>query len=257
MSHVSAEKGLMPVSELEGYSDGRFKWEVSLPEFVPTSSIGINVHRIERLAQVGGVGHVLVDMKDGDSTSYQGGVDSVGVDGSATASMRVAKHAASLSNAEVSPFTNNNSPLISYAEYKWGNGHITINATELGNRINDKDSLRSPEPWSRLLNKAILHGLTQASREQLLGDVPIFSKFTFGLAVGFTFFINHFGINSELLPDALTSSILMQTTQAMLAGAHGDRLSDRRISLIPAYQVDRLMIVNGLAKVAKVVKPLK
>jgi len=93
-----AEKGFVPLSEMEDYSDDHLAWRVPLPEYVPSDAIGLNVIRLKHLARLGGLGHLRVDTYDGERSVYQAELSGIDSQGNATAGMKTVKQVESLAN---------------------------------------------------------------------------------------------------------------------------------------------------------------
>jgi hypothetical protein len=174
--------------------------------------------------------------------------------------MKTVKQESHLSSTHLSRELNWTS--IGYSEYRWGDGSVTINATELGARVLDKTrqgtSLRDPKIWSGLLDKIIRLGVSKVASEQLMGDVSGPSQLFLGFAALETGILNNLQINSDLILNGFLSSLITQGTMILFQATRGGAtIRDRRLSLIPAYQLDRLAAVKGLTKVLKIVKATK
>jgi len=52
-------RGLVPLSKMNGYVDDRLAFGLTLPEYVPTDQIGLNVSRLQQLTRLGGLGLAL------------------------------------------------------------------------------------------------------------------------------------------------------------------------------------------------------
>jgi len=131
---MATEKGFVPLSEMEGYSDDHLAWRVPLPEYVPSDSIGLNVIRLKHLARLDGLGHLRIDSYDGERTVYQAELSSVDAQGNATAGMKTVKRVESLSSSQLNPHLSGLRPK-ALSEYRWGNGQITVNMTELSGLV--------------------------------------------------------------------------------------------------------------------------
>lgn len=257
---MKSSSTFIPLSELDGYSDEQLSWRVPLPEYVPTESIGVNVNRLKWLSHLGGIGHLRIDTQDGDQTTYQPEITGIDTSGSATAGMKVVKQKASLSAAETSPNSTDRA-IVRYSEYQWGDGHITLNATEMAatvlNKTRDSDiTVRQPDVWSRVIDKGLRKGISKVTEEQLLRGVTLLSKVGLGLVS-----MNVLGAvgifpDADLIPVGLLSSLYVQGIQSYLAWTDGLPISERRLSLIPGYQIDRLTVVKGLNRAQKLVRTI-
>ncbi|HUC95641.1 MAG TPA: hypothetical protein VMR76_01625 [Candidatus Saccharimonadia bacterium] len=257
------ESTLVPLSELADYSDVSLEWRVNFPEFAPTSQIGVNLDRIKFLSNLAGLRHLRVDSESGETSSHQPQISGIDAQGNATASMRVAKTEVSLSEADVTAQKSGRKNTVS--EYIWGDGHITVNTSEFNQRVLDAShrkngpTLRQPQEWAGLLDRSLSRGITQSARKQLLGNVTGFSTITNYIACG-TVVINMPLIISNPalgIAEACIDISLIHTITATLAWAEGHSLRERRWSLIPGYQVDRLFMVNALARTTKLARVIK
>ncbi|HUD07580.1 MAG TPA: hypothetical protein VMQ52_00665 [Candidatus Saccharimonadales bacterium] len=128
----------------------------------------------------------------------------------------------------------------------------------LWDKAREGHSVREPEVWSRLLDKAIRSSVSKATSEQLLDDVSFYSTYWLGWAAIQDLAKSHWHVNPELAVWAIPASLAMQGLSAMFGMLQDDcPVNERRLSLIPAYQIDRLAAVKGLTKTLKLVKSLK
>lgn len=250
-----------PLSELEGYDSGLISCRVTLPEYVPTGEIGLNVPRIERLAQIAGLDHLRIETKAGDTTAYQASVVGSDSQGNAYAGMSAVESKADIENASVhNPDGIHNL----YYSYFWGDGKITVNTSEISDRIIkgriEGGSLRSSRAWSCQLDKAVRAGIRQSASDQLIGNVPVENGFSLGaitvVGVVYAMVFDHASMSGYVGELGLMYGA-NQGVNALLARTEfGLPLSERRLSLIPGYQVDRLAVVHGLTRAFKVVKKI-
>ena len=258
---MSKEAKFIPLSELSDYSDAQLAWRVNLPEYAPKERIGINIDKIKLLSHIAGLDHLRVDSRSGEESTEMVSPNSVDAQGNATASSTISRTHAQLVNTEV------DKPRGTYSEYIWGDGLITINTSEFNKRALDAArkengaSLRDPEEWAKLLDKSLTTGITKNANEQLLHNITVFSKYWLGLATFDTLFLTNHDFNpSSLLQNALEVTIISQGVQALMLSklsSYPHPLRERRLSLIPGYQLDRLFVVHAITRTSKLAKVLK
>lgn len=251
----------MPLSELELYSDPKLTWNVNLPEYIPKEEIGINVNKIKLLSHLAGLAHLRIDSRSGEESTEMVSPTSINRHGAATGSLTTTVTKARLTSSEV----DNSKSKPRYSEYQWGNGRITINTTELQKRTLDLSkrengpTLRQPDGWVKLLDKTLTGGISENANKQLLGNVTGLSKYWLGVATFFTFYPTYHVDLSSIATNALEATIYAQSVETGLAYIFRPHLSvrERRLSLIPGYQLDRLFVVNAITHTSRLVKVLK
>lgn len=258
---------LTPIAELDGYRSEHLAWDIHLPDYVPTEQIGLNVPRLELLARLGGLAHLRVSTYEGDRTQYQAEITGIGRDGSASAGMKSVKQKAALSKADI---PNGSGPSL-YSEYWWGDATISINAAEMDRKITDRaregGSLRDAQMWGKLIDSGLRKGVASASKQQLIERVSTESKVMFAVAEGSAVVVtigssilHGFGLENffqESVVKGLVDSFCVQGATAYGLSKRGYHLNSRRLSLIPGYQLDRLVVAQGLVRAKKLVRPIK
>ena len=257
-----SKESLKLLSELGEYSDAHLRWNVTFPDYVPIDRIGVNVDRINYLSHLGGLNHLLIDSRSGDTSSEQPEITGIDGQGNATAGMRLTKTKVDMSSAGVEKQKASRDNV--YSEYFWGQGHISINSNELNKRVLDASrpekapSIRQPQVWANLLDKSLTKGITENAKQQLLGNVSGLSQFMLGIAIGdvvappTSYSVGHL---AEAFLKFSGESIIITSIVAYATGGH--TLKERRLSLIPAYQLDRLFMVNAIARTTKLAKVIK
>ncbi len=152
-----------------------------------------------------------------------------------------------------------------YYSYSWGDGKITVNTSEISDRIingrTEDGSLRSSRAWSCQLDKAVRAGIRQSASDQLIGNVPLENGITLGMltvaGVVYALAFDHASLGGYAGEIGLQYGINQGINTFFARTAHGLPLSERRLSLIPGYQVDRLAVVHGLTRAFKVVKKIR
>jgi hypothetical protein len=213
------------------------------------------------LARIGGLEHIRISALNGDRTEYTAEITSLGADGSATSGIKATTtKAKSVRTAITNDGYEIDRP---HSECWWGNAEIAVNTTELSDNIlssaRNGGSVRDPKLWVRLIDKGLKQGIRSSIREQLLGNVSVMSKCTLEMAVALTPIYAMPDFSSTSIAEcALFSSVFQQVIDTEYdSHGRGISLSERRLSLIPAYQIDRFFIANCITRARRLASPLK
>jgi len=121
-------------------------------------------------------------------------------------------------------------------------------------------SVRDPNIWGKLIDRGLRKGISRATSEQLLKNVSLNSKTTCALAATLTLMtasVDLGGLDIEnLVREGIFWSATQQGFNAIVNQILGNSFTDRRLSLIPGYQLDRLVAAKGLIRARKLVKPI-
>ncbi len=261
-------KTVMPLSELAEFRGDNLAWALAVPEYVPQDEVLVNVGRLGRIARLGGTGHLRVQSEAGELTSYSTSVSSVDEGGSATASgsATILKSDLIDANSTVDDMTER-----SY-EYQWADSTLTINTSELSDRIIKEDrfsgKVRDPKEWSYYIDQALRKGLRQTAKQNLVDNVPGTCVLTNAFVFSFTFGLVSILPGSSERGDYPVADFMNGSLGKLIAlGAtfplsnalfekfrNGLSFKERRWSFVPAYQLDRLLAVNALTRATKIVK---
>ena len=141
--------------------------DLSLPEFVDISKIGVNISTIERLCKLGGISHLRVaNQKDAETSQFTPAIVGYANDGSAYASKvgvetKVPTH--STSSQLDMDWLEDELPITMPFSCIWTKGNIDINIDEISHRISDDkkwEGVRDGKAWSFYLDQAIKKGVT-------------------------------------------------------------------------------------------------
>ncbi len=258
------ESGI-PLSELSGHYDDSLSWQVNLPPFVPLESMILDTDRLEKFTHLAGLKHVSISSKAGEITSYHVAVNQISSGGVPTAMANAGQlvHKAVLSRSDIVKDDEYNH----FSDFIWNDGVIQVNSSELNDRalriVAKDDTIKSPYLWATLLNEAIADGIYQSAKENLLGrNVSRFNRTAFYVTIG------------ELATESLVNEAVSRNLgSAMLYGAgviainqgavtalgriNGNYLRDRRWSLIPGYQADRVLLAKVIPRLLPVIKVIK
>lgn len=253
---MSTNTGVMSLAELDGYRSDGLSWNLAVPEYVPAGQVGVNVDLLGRVARLGGIGHVTIGAYAGDRSHYEPEASSIAPDGTGTASLKGTQVKAEAVRADIGVDGQANE---SDSEYWWSDAVIDVNTTELQGKISDRGDLRDARLWSRYLNADIKRGLSTVTQQQLLGNVSISSKLYAGMAAFLTVAFSPTYFSARDVPEAVLgfSTAVQFVTSYVSQYEHGPHLTDRRLSLIPGYQLDRLAVAQVMLRTRRLVKPLK
>lgn len=249
-------KEFQPLSSLPECEIPRINWQLELPDYAPSNEVGINTRALSRFAKLGGYDSLTIRAEDMGTTKTVPGLDGMNGDGSATSSAGGSVYhpdnVKALAKDGREPGCND-----SYDAYHWRTGVLTVNSQVILDRLsrNRDDALRSGAAWSKELDKALKSGLTASARESLIAK---------STPNGLLLFIASMGISQgiAIAEDTISSS---NTASGLVGFAFynilrgvikGHSIKDYRPSVLPTYQVDRLMIVAGLSRATRFAKPL-
>ncbi len=253
----------IPFSEMEAAETDPVIWRVNLPEYVPANEIGINLRRLGRLARLSGFESLRVASYDGEVTKLAPGIDSVGQDGSATASMPSAVSKAETSRQSIHGQTAPELPL-SIEDYTWTNGALLLNTSEIDGRVGQKGNVRDANVWAKELNAALTKGMRAMVAKNLIERPSMFHKITAPLPLAASLividaqYVNDFSAQT-LIELGLIGIPLLHTMfePAYEMIVHKFPPNKRRWSLVPGVQLDRVLAVNSLSRISPLVKHLE
>ncbi len=153
------ERGFVPLHQVE--SD-RLQVQATLP-YVDPNEIGINVGKIERLMGLAGLATLKITAGEGDVSSSTPVVAGHTPNGEAFAGRIATKTKAKIHTLEL--YKPDETCVIH--GFNWGDAVINLNISEISDRIMHDGNIRSPELWSRYLNKATRNGLAEAGSGHL------------------------------------------------------------------------------------------
>lgn len=162
MSEV--KKDYTPLPELES---PKFRFAVTLPNFVDPRSIGINLKRVGLLCRLGGIGHLRVEnLTDQDTSSYVPIIAGFDAKGNAYAAKTGLK-------TSVPPYAvDSHADGGSLLATRWVNGVIKINTDETANRILSEprwnNGVNTPDAWAYHLNRSIRGGIEDIGTKHLV-----------------------------------------------------------------------------------------
>jgi hypothetical protein len=228
---------LVPLSYMENFDDGDVKWNVQLPDYVDSDSISLNLSTLKRISRWAGLKRIEINsMHSVDQNE-------------ALASYNEFKGAES----NIVIFEDDDEHNFIQSEYKWDYGLITINTTELYanvlRRTSEEESVVNPKKWSNHLNSTIKDSINVISKVQLTSGISVYGKINAlsVLAIGGVIGLAS-GSFENVVPSILGVSMINQAASSIYHHGYGESIQSRRLSLLPSYQLDRLLVIKGILK---------
>jgi hypothetical protein len=236
----------VPLSYMNNYDDGKISWDVQIPDYVNTDAISLDLINLKRVTRLAGLrrmeinsGH-YIDEKNA-LANYQDYDDSV-------------------SNIIIYEDDLEDDAGFISSEYRWDYGEITVNNTQLYADVlkntQEDESIDNPSIWADHLNTTLKNSLLEASKVQLtegistLGKINALSVFAIGMTIGLVA-----GSPEAIIPSVLGMSLINQTSSAIYHQNACNKSRERRFSILPNYQLDRLLIIKAILKYRDLVKP--
>jgi hypothetical protein len=260
---MSKEYNYVSVAELAEADDPSLVWRVPLPDYAPTEQIMVNVHRLGRLAHLGGMESLRIDGYVGDITQVTPEVDAVDDQGTATATVKGSISKPETFKTSLSRFDDAELPY----DYEWTSGKVSLNIAELDERVARRTKLRDPKEWSRQIDKALRGGVRTNSWESLVSKAPSDYKWSgvpFLTGVGLGTVLRSATKGQLGVGDAGSAAMLLSSYGLVLRhlsfklfrmGEFRGRFSDKKHTLIPGPPLDRYLVLNLLSRTQPVVKP--
>lgn len=251
------KSSFIPLTDLES---PKIRMAVTLPPFIDSDRIGINLHAITILQRLSGISHLRVGGITGAQTSgftpNIGGIDSQG-------GIYAARTAAGVSVPSYSSETQEKYPDRAFGA-RLVNGSIKINLDEVGNKIRSeqrwKGGAHSVEAWSYHLDKSLKGGISNIGIKHLMRDFnkieyfwmaavnilgPASLSVTYAHGLEATAFLN----------GVLFYNLFMNGVNSLVSSV-AQIEEGWRFSCIFGPQIDRALILKYVAKTQTLVKPL-
>lgn len=255
--------GFIPLNEIKSK---KVSFEGDFPDWFPQGEIGLNLRRVHRLCNLGGLRHLSITLVgDGETSKSNHTVVGFNQNGEALAgkvnsSKLVPTHVDKVEQG----VTYNVLPAA-----RWIHGHIDLNFAEMSQRIKNDEkgqvSVRSPRPWAKLINEALCQGVGKLG----INNCLYFSDprgWLIIVAFNYPYLTLLNGIDyleyarlGVLVGGVLTTNVLIGELLGMMAirdgGEEGQEIQCRR-SLIPGPQLDRAFLIAALTKIQPLVKEI-
>lgn len=254
---------LVPIQEAVIYSR-HMHVNLNLPSWVPTDHIGIDIKRVERLLDLGGIEFLHVKGKGDEETTKT--VPTV-IGSTESGSLFAGKMGAS---EQVPDYTLHSSSDSSYGHFirntHWSTVDLQINTAQVNQSIRHAgENLKDPKPWAKKLDKIIRHGILNAGTKHLLTGFSPFEKIGVllvtinnGILLPLNLsvqdgLLNSFGkaVTPEKVVMNVTTHLIMWNLIYIAMGRKS------RLNFIPGYEIDRAFLLQILARTLPVIKPFE
>ena len=225
-----------------------------MPDYAPAESVLVNVDRISRLAFLGGMESLRIDSYAGDTTQVIPETDSVYEKGIATASLKgVISRAETQKSDALTP-----GALEVPEEYRWSRGTVSLNISEIDERVGTKGHLRDPKEWSRQLDKALRAGIRESSWSSLISASRFKSMPAVILGTGI---FTNAGVYGDRGTELAAYTAAGYTITSLFAlhvihkwRGHDVSYRDCKHSIMPGLPLDRFFAVNALSRTRSLIK---
>jgi hypothetical protein len=260
---------LIPFTEMRDFcvsdklSALNISWELDLhcPE------VNINVDRIKKLARLAGLKKIAFYQYRDDLDLNFKNLDVV--QQNASRSEQIETYRSELSSCGLEDEDEDDSAddkrkKNDQSENEFFSGYIGVNEIALNRLVpllDHGETTISPRTWAFVINEALASGIYELAKEQVLYNVSN-DRRNLAIITGvetLAFGISKYGLSvGGIALMGLSMSAVNQTFSAIRSKLRGENLiSDRRLSLIPGYQSDRLSIVKALTKTLPIVTARK
>lgn len=247
----------------------RTYFDIPFPSWVESKKVGVDVGRLVKLMQLGGINNLEVGKSKENNDSAQTNFTIVGIspDGSAYAGRsRTKKKELFLSEVSDEPGST------MFHNLDWIDLGIRLDMKTLQkSMLDDKKSLKDVSTWTAYLDNVIRKGVREAGTKHLLkGHTKLQSIFTFLL------YFNNVALASvnmslgdvmlRRVPQSLDiERLAFSTTFNMLwwtlwftATSKMERSgAGYRLSIFPGYEIDRALALQVLSRSRKVIREIK
>jgi len=233
----------VPLSYMRDYDDGQIAWNVNLPDYIEDERISLNIGKLRSIAKWSGLSRLEISSEH--SENYLESLQKYNEFYDNPYQVELYEDTYEEKNTTAN-------------EYIWGLGKVAINATELSAKIlrksDEGQSLDDPTIWGDALDIALKNSIDDLAKFQLLecasgfGKANAFSILALSLGAGFVM-----KSPAIIAPLAISASIASQSISMYYQDLKGNSFSKRRLSLIPGYQIDRLLVVKGILNYKRLV----
>ena len=263
------QRELISINECWKKTD-RLHAHITLPQWIDTEKIGVDVSRAILLMQLGGIKNTEFKMESGHQSKTNipmvVGFNNHGVAYAGRASTKAEESSYHTSNVELDQshvFRNS----------QWTNLKITLDRDAVQNKINEaKGDLRNPESWIPHIDKALRQNIRKAGTKHLLlnhtkfqtlsalwvnlneslmdaGDMDILSPL-------FNDFHPHVPSSEELASELIFNLAFWTIWGSIIYGKEKGG-SGYRVSLLPGLEIDRASALQILSRTKSVVAKIK
>jgi len=228
-----------------------------LPEYVKAEKIGIDVERITRLCDLGGIERLfLAGKNDGETSKVEVGIGKLSANGEATATaatkttIEPTHKSYSLVNGDPGPHS-----------FCWTDALITMNTKEINQRIIEDRrwtrGVRDINAWSNYIDNCLRGGISEVGTRHLTVGLSNANWLNLGIQVAIGT-----GMEIAMGPSVTTTITRIFIVSAMLNALnfmlYKDSLDTKyRFSLFYGPQIDRAILLWVLSKNKRLVTSLE
>lgn len=267
---VESRERLTPINEVWLRSE-RIRFNVHFPPWFDEEGIGIDLKRIERLINVGGINHVRVDVqKNKESLASLPIIVGVASDGSAYAGMVS-------TTKKVPTYEYHRYPegkIAFFQNSAWTALQISLNLEEIRRKIEEeRGSLKRVESWTPHLDEALRKSVRNAGTNHLLGGhtpfrllsavwVNIHDSLMDAADISLYEAISgrfnpHIPRAGELAFEMSLSFAIWTLVGAVTCGLERGKGRGYRLSLFPGYEIDRAILLQILSRTQRLIETIK
>jgi len=253
----------VPLYSISNYKSEGLTCKVNLPEYVSFDHTHFNANRLKIFARIAGLDHLYIYSEPGETSQYEFNIDGINADGTATMDVNreILIHRAVLSSNSIAQHKDGR--LENFSDFSWGDGIIKINSSELNDRVirlaNKFELTNAQHLWSVMLNEVIADGIYQVAKKNLVGSG--LSSINRGAFWSTMSALGLLSVSNESFNHNISSRIIYslgflaveQTAMVAAGRIYKNRLRDWRWSLIPGYQLDRVLLAKVIPKLLPVV----
>lgn len=243
------ERGYHSLSKIEEVTP-RVKLSLNLPEYIDQDKIKVNVRQLHRMMRMGGISTITVVGQSGEIESTTPSLVGHSPDGTGYAGNKtiVKKVPTSVSSRERQGDIDQ--PL--FTAGRWTDATVTINLSQLQDKLSQEGKLRSPQAWAKELDQAMKEGVAQEGIKHLTLDSA--SYISFVLATSFGTLLGTDGVVHGTLANNLYYHVMYNVINRIRYKWNDYDTDGYRWSLIAGPQLDRALILKGMEKAGKVVR---
>jgi len=250
----------VPLSKL---TSPRVRFDNVIPHHVDERRVGINQRAVERLCRLGGIRHLRVTTTSGEMSNFTPTIVGHNEQGEAYAGGKGTRTIVPIYTAHT-----DQSPHASHrSAANWIDATIQMNGNEIARKIRDDTSLpdgvRSPQGWSRYLNKALKEGIAMIGINHLInGTTPVEVvglAFVTSATEVLNLLINHTITTGDAIAGIIAGNFAMKINDIVSYRGERTNFSDDegyRLSFFYGPQVDRAIALGILASTTRLAKAL-
>jgi hypothetical protein len=226
---------------IEYAQSDQVRTRVSLPQYVNSEEIYVNLYGIGKLCRLGGIRHLdIVGLDENETSKSVPQIVGFSQNGEALAGKAIVKTV-----PESSSSSSSESKRHKPHSFRWVDSTIVVNTSEINQRIQNEDyyekGVRSTKAWSNHLNKAVKSGITKEGVRHLSVGLSQHNWLMLAIQYGAMSF---FELSNNPSLGGMAIRILITSAIINLADfVFENRKSEFRASLLYGPQLDRALLL--------------